>query len=748
MLRWIPKNVSMAIAMMMLCCVGELQECRAQNNAETNAVSDSGSSQPPAHPNAYYEKPDLRKPAVHPESAVIRKSSSNPPFNSGSQRDFIHQQYQELLSQSQGRAAPNQKQKAFIGSYHIQGRDSNYVRKQLPPRLIPPKQSGETTSPYSLKQQPAASIGTAPYPNPNLESAATSYQRRQMPPIHSQQLYPHRPIQQPIQSPTNLPPIVQPNHAPGSISQPVYYLPELEPGRQQTKPKHSHYQIQRSPIRPTSNQAPKAFQGTTQIPATFSPDESKVTKARIIFQDGGDPFGQSPELKDQQQESQTNDPFGESNVDSTTQNRQDAFDDPPDDLTQQDPKQDPFADPPQDQSNNNQDPFGQEPSRIRDVDPSPAIPNNIQPGEQFQIPDGGSDSEETSPNEDPNRNRRTKPDRSHLPSGPFKQQFQPTPIQPAPARREFEDVVVPSIVATQPTYPDTFYDGHADQPSYFEQGFSKSDLYEGIRVPSAESHYDGTCDDSYYCRPRLVDRFNLPGHLANAKSAAYSLICGSCGMNCGGQCDQRMGNDCEWECDDCFEPSFYFSVFGGYVQLEDIGPFQGVITGQTDAYNFNDGFGIGGAIGQIQGENLRTELEFAFRHNDADQFVTNGAFAGPAFTSVDGSAEVYTGMVNFVWDFCPRPIFGCNRLYAGAGIGFAVVDIDSRPVNALSALENQTSFAYQLMAGISRPVSFRSDAFVEYRYLNADSIFASTGLGPVEFEYETDNIFFGLRAFF
>ena len=215
-------------------------------------------------------------------------------------------------------------------------------------------------------------------------------------------------------------------------------------------------------------------------------------------------------------------------------------------------------------------------------------------------------------------------------------------------------------------------------------------------------------------------------------------LCGSggCGGQCGfsGQCG--VSNACE--------PLFYISIFGGYTQLENdqLGSQLPGGFGSNDFLNANDGYGVGLAIGQFQGYNLRTELEFSFRENDAQLSRTNGVVGGPGFA--DGRVQSFAGMFNLVWDFSYRRAFIGFQPYVGAGAGFGFFDIEFNEADLPAASGDDSGFAYQVMAGLSRPMRGNADWFVEYRYFAADDIAVSGRT----IDYETDNIFFGLRKRF
>jgi opacity protein-like surface antigen len=112
-------------------------------------------------------------------------------------------------------------------------------------------------------------------------------------------------------------------------------------------------------------------------------------------------------------------------------------------------------------------------------------------------------------------------------------------------------------------------------------------------------------------------------------------------------------------------------------------------------------------------------------------------------------------MLNVIWDF--EPCWGyCGwRPYAGGGVGFTFVEtnLSNNGVSLVATeFESNSAFAWQLMAGISRPLSAYTDIFVEYRYFSTDAIRLQlnlpSGSAVGDIHYQTDNVFFGIRMNF
>ena len=61
---------------------------------------------------------------------------------------------------------------------------------------------------------------------------------------------------------------------------------------------------------------------------------------------------------------------------------------------------------------------------------------------------------------------------------------------------------------------------------------------------------------------------------------------------------------------------------------------------------------------------------------------------------------------------------------------------------------NDSSFAFQAIAGFSKALNQQVDFFADYRYLTAQNILVdnlTTGLSLGDFEYNNNGIAFGLR---
>ena len=193
---------------------------------------------------------------------------------------------------------------------------------------------------------------------------------------------------------------------------------------------------------------------------------------------------------------------------------------------------------------------------------------------------------------------------------------------------------------------------------------------------------------------------------------SYGCASGNCGVGQG----YFSNNDCE-----CGENYKYTRLFAGYGDVDDVNQ-DGVLL------DSDDGWGGGISFGRRMGP-IRLEKEFSYRHNSNDLFVDDVPFA-------NGNLSTVASMTNLTYDFLKTEK---SNVYVGAGLGVAYGDLHF--VTDGGAAIDDTAFAYQGIVGIDRAIRNGMRGFVEYRYLAADFEFG----GPEDFEYEAQNVFFGLE---
>ena len=197
----------------------------------------------------------------------------------------------------------------------------------------------------------------------------------------------------------------------------------------------------------------------------------------------------------------------------------------------------------------------------------------------------------------------------------------------------------------------------------------------------------------------------------------------------------------------------YFGAFGGWSDLNDL-----VTTGDfgSGIYQEDAGYIFGVTLGQIQGRNLRTEMELSYRNININGLELQGSVPSQN-VAVFGDIGTLSGMLNGYWEFVD---FGPEKFnpYIGGGLGFALARTDLIQSNGTEAVINddESSFAWQWMAGVNYKASSSLDAFVEYRYFAADSFrldteiptVAGLGNGSGTFDFRSGSVLFGMRARF
>ena len=87
--------------------------------------------------------------------------------------------------------------------------------------------------------------------------------------------------------------------------------------------------------------------------------------------------------------------------------------------------------------------------------------------------------------------------------------------------------------------------------------------------------------------------------------------------------------------------------------------------------------------------------------------------------------------------------------YVGTGIGVVFKDSDFN-TPAVNVSINDEAFAYQFIAGASKPMSNSIDFFAEYRFLGTNDLLVQrtsplTAQKIGDFKMESNNVFFGFR---
>ena len=259
----------------------------------------------------------------------------------------------------------------------------------------------------------------------------------------------------------------------------------------------------------------------------------------------------------------------------------------------------------------------------------------------------------------------------------------------------------------------------------------------------------GGCNDCDTCSN--TSRPTLPQTRIGERIVETGCVdtCGDCGDDNDTYTD--VVSDCDNFCSNY--ASCYVSLFGGWSSVNDFITRGDVGNG---VYFDDSGYMFGFAIGQIQGRNLRTELELSYRSIDINGLRLENDMSSQ-FLAVNGDFGTFSGMLNGYWEFVDVP-FEKVKPYIGGGLGFAIARPEFLQGDGVEAVidNNDSSFAYQWMAGLNYKASSTIDAFVEYRYFVANSFNLETeiptvdglGNGSGQFNYHSRNVIFGLRARF
>lgn len=176
--------------------------------------------------------------------------------------------------------------------------------------------------------------------------------------------------------------------------------------------------------------------------------------------------------------------------------------------------------------------------------------------------------------------------------------------------------------------------------------------------------------------------------------------------------------------------------------------------------DFDRGIGVYTALGYDWGNNLRTELEFAYRNNDYRHIAPDGAgFSGWPEGTINGDIESRSIMLNFLYDLNYLGNDSGLTPYIGGGAGFANINPEfagSNPFGApgpnpmtISNANGRSLFAYQGILGVAYQLAERVALDVSYRYFATEKgNFPATLNGApanINLSYHTHSLFAGLR---
>ena len=184
-------------------------------------------------------------------------------------------------------------------------------------------------------------------------------------------------------------------------------------------------------------------------------------------------------------------------------------------------------------------------------------------------------------------------------------------------------------------------------------------------------------------------------------------------------------------------PRWYASISGEYVMLDDwnTSQRQNATTSITSDVSFEDGYGLGTAVGYQFTPNFRLEGELSYRKNDMESGVvsqvTNGTVVQSQPLTGDLGYEAFNVMGNAYADI---PVNDWIIPYVGAGVGWTF----QRNGN------EEDAFAYQAMAGTHVGLTPDLQLKLGYRYFDT----AGLNFGVDDFDATSHILEVGLRANF
>ncbi len=166
-------------------------------------------------------------------------------------------------------------------------------------------------------------------------------------------------------------------------------------------------------------------------------------------------------------------------------------------------------------------------------------------------------------------------------------------------------------------------------------------------------------------------------------------------------------------------------------------------SGLNGTAHLDPGFNVGGAAGYRFLDRFRAEVSLDYRRAEVDKVKGGGVTLAGA-----GDAGVFSAMANGYFDI---DLGWAVQPYVGAGIGIGVVDIDSdSSANILIVDDTSTEFAWNVMAGLSYPITEKVILSGGYRYFSTtDATLRATlvGVGSANLKAEigVHEMVFGVR---
>ena len=193
----------------------------------------------------------------------------------------------------------------------------------------------------------------------------------------------------------------------------------------------------------------------------------------------------------------------------------------------------------------------------------------------------------------------------------------------------------------------------------------------------------------------------------------------------------------------------YVAARGSYVMTEDAdwifgSDFGPVPAGGNVISKFDDGYGLGVALGTKLPSGFRVEGELFWQENDIDSGRL-GPVQLSALGGLNGDVGVWGGMLNGYYDFLEGPLVP----FIGLGVGYAQVDAKVNLGDISVIDDDDTVLAYQGILGVSYDFMPNLQGVLAYRYMALDDPeYKDRAGGKVDMEYDSQAIDVGLRYSF
>ena len=158
-----------------------------------------------------------------------------------------------------------------------------------------------------------------------------------------------------------------------------------------------------------------------------------------------------------------------------------------------------------------------------------------------------------------------------------------------------------------------------------------------------------------------------------------------------------------------------------YVRGDIGGTFQAEIDA-SPTVEADDGLIVSGGAGAHLTPNIRLEGELAYLQADGDG---------------GGDLKTTAAFLNGYYDFNPDGVW---RPYVGAGVGYGSVELDGGGVDDADA-----GLAYQVKAGLARPLGPRAIGEIGYRYVSVSEVELGAGASRLDGDFSSHAVTVGLR---